>query len=66
MKLARGEKIVRSAPRSRISFSWFFSMLSRSSSSPIRSSETFGVAAGFVSPSIWRLRQSSSALGAVV
>ena len=37
MKLARGEKIVRSAPRSRISFSWFCSMLSRSSS-PIRSS----------------------------
>ena len=66
MKLARGEKIVRSAPRSRISFSWFFSMLSRSSSSLIWSSDALGVTAGFLSPSIWRLRQSSSDLGAVV
>jgi hypothetical protein len=66
MKLARGEKIVRSAPRSRISFNWFFSMLSRSSSSPMRSSETWGVRAGFFSPSTWRFRQSSSDLGAVV
>jgi len=61
MKLARGEKIVTSAPRSRISFNWFFSMLSRTSSSLMRSSDTFGVAAGFVSPSTWRFRQCSSA-----
>jgi hypothetical protein len=33
---ACGEKIIMSPPRSRSSFSWFVSMLSRISSSPIR------------------------------
>ncbi len=66
MKLARGEKIVRSQPRSFIFASWFASMLSRSASSPMTSSETFGACAGSLSPAIWRLRHSSSALGAVV
>ncbi len=66
MKLARGLKIVRSLPRSFISRSWFFSIDSRSSSSLIFSSLAFGIAAGSLMPAIWRLRQSSSALGAVV
>ena len=66
MKLARGEKMVRSEPRSFIWRSWFFSMDSRSSSSLIFSSETFGMAEGSLIAAIWRLRQSSSALGAVV
>ena len=35
MAEARGEKIVRSAPRSRSSRSWFFSIVSRISSSEI-------------------------------
>jgi len=42
MKLARGEKIVRSLPRSRIFLSWLVSIDSRSSSSLIRSSDAFG------------------------
>ena len=66
MKLARGEKMVRSEPRSRIFFNWLVSMLSRSSSSLILSSDTFGIAEGSLMPAIWRLRHSSSALGAVV
>jgi hypothetical protein len=66
MKLARGEKIVRSLPRSRILRSWFCSIDSRSSSSLIFSSAGEGVCAGSLRPAIWRLRQSSRALGAVV
>ena len=66
MKLARGEKIVRSVPRSAIRWSWLFAMLSRSSSSLIASSAAAGASAGLATPAIWRLRQSSSALGAVV
>src|SRR5690606_117068 len=42
MKLARGEKIVRSEPRSRIRRSWLVSMLSRNSSSLMRRSEGLG------------------------
>ena len=52
--------------RSRISLSWFDSMLSRSSSSLIFSSDGLGLALGSAIPAIWRLRQFSSALGAVV
>ena len=59
-------KIVRSLPRSFIRRSWFFSIDSRSSSSEIFRSATRGFAAGSLMPAIWRLRQSSSALGAVV
>ncbi|MND09307.1 hypothetical protein D3C83_325200 [compost metagenome] len=66
MKLARGEKIVKSLPRSFIFASWLTSMLSRSASSEIASSEAFGATAGSFSPAIWRARQSSSAFGAVV
>ena len=66
MKLARGEKIVRSAPRSLISRSWFVSINSRSSSSPILKSATLGMTAGSLMPAICWLRQASSALGAVV
>ena len=66
MKLARGEKMVRSEPRCFISLSWLVSMVSRSSSSLIFSSDTFGIADGSLMPAIWRLRQSSRALGAVV
>jgi len=65
MKLARGEKIVRSLPRSFIFASWFFSIDSRTSSSLIRSSDAFG-ATPPASAAIWRSRQSPSAFGAVV
>jgi hypothetical protein len=66
MKLARGLKIVRSRPRCRISRSWFVSIDSRNSSSLIVRSEAFGFAEGSRMAAIWRLRQSSSAFGAVV
>ena len=66
MKLARGLKIVRSLPRSFIRRSWLFSIDSRSSSSLIFSSATLGIDAGSLMPAICRLRQSSSAFGAVV
>ena len=67
MKLARGEKIVRSLPRSLILRSWLLSIDSRSSSSLIFSVDGAGRSApGLPRPAIWRLRQSSSALGAVV
>ena len=66
MKLARGLKIVRSEPRSRISRSWFASIDSRNSSSLIFRSATFGLAAGSLMPAICALRQFSSAFGAVV
>ena len=66
MKLARGLKIVRSQPRSFMNLSWFVSIDSRSSSSLIFSSETFGAAAGSLMPAICRLRHASSAFGAVV
>jgi len=66
MKLARGEKIVRSEPRSFIRRSWLLSIVSRSSSSLILRSATLGASAGSLRPAICRLRQSSSAFGAVV
>ena len=66
MKLARGLKIVRSLPRSRILASWLVSIVSRSSSSLIFRSDTFGFSAGSWMPAICRLRQASSAFGAVV
>ena len=66
MKLARGLKTVRSLPRSFIFASWLFSIDSRSSSSPIFSSLTFGIRAGSLMPAICRLRHASSAFGAVV
>ncbi|MNT59026.1 hypothetical protein D3C72_1965010 [compost metagenome] len=66
MKLARGLKMVRSEPRCFISFSWLLSMVSRSSSSLICSSDTFGPSSGVARLATWRLRQSSSAWGAVV
>ena len=66
MKLAHGEKMVRSLPRAFMNLSWLASMLSRSSSSEILRSDAFGIAEGSLIPAIWRLRQSSSALGAVV
>ncbi len=66
MKLARGLKIVRSMPRSRIFLSWLVSIDSRSSSSLIRSSETAGIAPPSLNAATWRLRQVSSAFGAVV
>ncbi|MCY1543278.1 hypothetical protein D9M68_790890 [compost metagenome] len=46
MKLARGENSVMSLPRSFISLSWLVSMDSRSSSSLIFRSATFGITAG--------------------
>jgi len=66
MKLARGEKIVRSVPRSCICFSWLAAMLSRSSSSVIFRSAASATIAGSVRLAICRLRQPSSAFGAVV
>lgn len=66
MKDARGEKTVRSMPRSSISRSWFGSMLWRSSSSLTRRSAREGVPAGSVSPLICWVRHASSAGGAVV
>ena len=66
MKLARGEKMVRSEPRSFIRRSWLVSIDSRSASSLIFSSDALGAAARLPSAAIWRRRQSSSALGAVV
>ena len=66
MKLARGLKMVRSEPRSFMRRSWFCSMLSRNSSSLIFSSLTLGLRDGSLMPAICRLRQFSSALGAVV
>ena len=66
MKLARGLKMVRSLPRSRIFASWLLTMLSRNSSSLIFSSLTLGMADGSPIPAICRLRHCSKALGAVV
>ena len=66
MKLARGLKMVMSDPRSFILASWLVSIVSRSSSSLIFSSDTLGMDAGSLMPAICLLRQSSSALGAVV
>ena len=66
LAVSRGEKIVRSEPRSFILRSWLVSIDSRSSSSEMVRSESRGAAAGSLMPAIWRLRQFSSALGAVV
>jgi hypothetical protein len=59
MEPARGEKNVRSVPRSRWMRSWFFSRVSRISSSDMRSGPGSW-------PATWRLRHSQSAAGAVV
>ena len=61
MEPARGEKKVTSLPRSRCSFSWAFSRLSRISSSLILSS-----LGDTLFSDTCRLRQSQSAWGAVV
>ena len=61
MEPARGEKKVTSLPRSRCSFSWALSRLSRISSSLIRSS-----LGDTLFSDTWRLRQSQRAWGAVV
>ena len=66
MKLARGLKIVRSRPRSRISLSWLVSIDSRNSSSEIRNSAGCGRVEGSLIAATCRLRHSSRALGAVV
>ncbi len=66
MKLARGEKMVMSEPRSFIRRSWLASMVSRNSSSLIFRSATLGMTDGSWMPAICWLRQFSSALGAVV
>ena len=66
MKLARGLKTVRSDPRCFISFNWFDSIVSRSSSSVITRLSTRGFAPGSEMPAICALRQLSSAFGAVV
>ncbi len=66
MKLARGEKIVRSVPRSRCIFSCAFSRLARISSSAMTSSPRAGDFAGSSSAATCRLRHASSAAGAVV
>ena len=66
MKLARGEKIVTSVPRSRCIRSWAFSRLWRIASSETTSSDRFGAFAGSPIAAIWRLRQASSSAGAVV
>jgi len=66
MNEARGENKVTSLPRSFINRNWLVSMLWRKSSSLIFNSDAFGMFAGSWMPAIWRLRQSSKALGAVV
>ena len=66
MKLARGEKMVRSLPRSFMRRSWLLSIDSRNSSSLIFRSAALGPAAGLPRLAICWLRQFSSALGAVV
>jgi hypothetical protein len=58
--------MVRSRPRSRISRNWLRSIDSRNSSSLMRNSDAFGISAGLLIAATCRLRQSSSALGAVV
>ena len=56
--------MVMSDPRSFILASWLVSIVSRNSSSLILRSLALGIIAGSLMPAIWRLRQSSSALGA--
>ena len=64
MAEARGEKIVMSAPRSRSSRSWFFSIVSRISSSEIDGYGGAGLPASHASS--WLSRHSVCAAGAVV
>ena len=66
MKLARGEKMVKSEPRSFMNFNWFASSVSRISSSLIFKSATFGAWLGLFKVAICFSRQSAKALGAVV
>lgn len=66
IKLARGENRVMSAPRSFISRNWFFSMVSRSSSSLIFNSLALGMCDGLPMAAICLLRHASSEGGAVV
>ena len=63
---ARGLKIVRSLPRSRIFASWLVSMVSRNSSSLIFRSAARGIFAGSSMPAICASRQAPRAGGAVV
>ena len=60
------EKMVTLVPRARCSLSCAPSRLSRIWSSPISSVPLAGVYFGSARPAIWRLRYSSSSLGAVV
>ena len=66
MKLARGEKIVRSMPRSRIFCNWLDSIDARISSSLIDSDDASGGGVPSARLAICCSRQRSSALGAVV
>ena len=66
MKLARGEKMVRSLPRSSMSRSWLASIVSRMSSSLMVSSDGLGAEAGSPIAATWRSRHASRAGGAVV
>ena len=67
MKLARGEKIVRSLPRSSISRSWLASIVSRHV--VVADDQLVGVgraSTGSPTAATWRSRQSPSWGGAVV
>ena len=68
MPEARGEKIVRSVPRSRCSLSWLPSMLSLISSSLIFSPERGGIAALSLAlaAAVWSLRKRCRSFGSVV
>ena len=66
MKLARGEKTVRSMPRSSISRSWLASMLARISSSVICSAAGSGALSGSPIAATCAVRHASSGAGAVV
>ena len=68
MPEARGEKMVTSVPRSRCSWSWLPSMLSRISSSDIFSDARVGIAvfSADVAAAVCSLRKRCKSLGSVV
>ena len=66
MPEARGEKIVRSVPRSCCSLSWFASRLSRISSSDIFSAARGGIADLSLTASVCSLRKRCRSFGSVV
>ena len=66
MKLARGEKSVTSLPRWSMSRSWLASMVSRMSSSLMKSSSGRGALTGSPTAATWRSRHAPSWGGAVV